>query len=115
LSGYPQPPSPPPQPYYPPPGYPVAPPPRPSNGLAVASMVLGIVGVLLVWIPFIGYLGMICGFVALGLGIPSVVTSRKTGVGMGMAVTGIVLGGLTVILSLLFLVALGAALSAFGG
>jgi hypothetical protein len=78
-------------------------------------MVLGIVGILLVWIPFIGYLGTICGFVALGLGIPGVVASRRTGAGLGMAVTGIVLGGLTVILSLLFLVGLGVALSAVGG
>lgn len=59
---------------------------QPSNGLATASMVLGIISIITVLIPIIGMiawilapLGLILGFVALG----------KPG-GRGMAIAGIV-------------------------
>ena len=49
--------------------YPQPPPvPVPKNGMGTAALVLGIVGVLLAWIPFIGILGFILGILAMALG-----------------------------------------------
>ena len=76
-------------------------PPLPSaNGLAVASLVLGIIGI----IPC--FWNMVCAIVALVLGIVAV-RRMNAGThapdGKGMAIAGIVLGGLgTVLLLLLF-------------
>jgi hypothetical protein len=92
------------QPAYPPPGYGPPPPypypyapPRPTNGMAIASMVLGIV-----WVYWIGsILALIFGYVALK-------EIRRSGQsGEGMAIAGIVLGwiGVGVLAIVLLLVA----------
>lgn len=98
--GYPQPyPAPyPPAPYgrpYPAPGqYPYAPPYRPTNGMAVASLVLGIL-----WLYWIGsILALIFGYVA-----RRQIRERGEG-GDGMAVAGIVLGWIGVGLIVVFVV-----------
>lgn len=65
--------------YYP---YPVYPPPRPTNGMAVASMVLGIL-----WLYWVGsILAVIFGYIA-----RKQIRERGES-GGGMAVAGIVLG-----------------------
>jgi len=56
--------------------------PQPANGVAVAGLVLGILGVL---IPFLGILGLIFGAVGLSK------ANRGAG-GKGMAIAGLVLG-----------------------
>ncbi|MGY1637052.1 DUF4190 domain-containing protein [Geodermatophilus sp. SYSU D00742] len=69
------------QPYGPPYAYPYAPPQR-TNGLAIASMVLGIL-----WLYWIGsVLALVFGYVA-----KSQIRERREG-GAGMATAGIVLG-----------------------
>lgn len=89
-------PAPPPPPEY---GYPPAPPQYPaqpeSTGLAIASMVLGIVGILTAWI----LIGLPLALVGLVLGIVSI--AKKKG-GRGMAIAGII----TSALALLFGVAM---------
>ena len=97
-----QPPVPPQQPMSPPPGYQGAPQPgygQPAgtNGLAIASLILGIL-----WLCWLGsILAVIFGHVALG-------QIKKTGgaqQGRGMAIAGLVLGYLgiaTFILTLIF-------------
>jgi hypothetical protein len=77
--------------WYPPPaGYPPAyPPPGRSNGLAIASLVVGIVGLALCWIPFVGA-GL--PVVALGLGAAGLGRTRGTGPGRGPGIAGVVLG-----------------------
>ncbi|HUJ62044.1 MAG TPA: DUF4190 domain-containing protein [Kofleriaceae bacterium] len=90
------------------PGF-VNPPPQPyqqpqGNGMAVAGMVLGIIGIVTCWIPFFGWLlallGLIFGFVGMS-------KAKRTGVGNGMAVTGIVLGALGLIIGVtLFVLAM---------
>ena len=93
------PPSPPTSPYGPPPGgYPgpgmaVE---QKTNPLAVASMVVGIVGMALSLVA----IGVFFAWVALPLGIVALVKINKSGgtqKGKGMATTGIVLGSLGVI------------------
>ncbi len=82
-----------------------APPIAPSNGLAVASMVLGIIALLFFWMPFLGWLPVVLGLV---LGI--VALNRPFG--RGMAIAGIACSGVALavklILLFLFLGVLGA-------
>lgn len=89
--------------YPPPPQHPYSNPtapaqygPQAGNGLAVAALVLGIAGFLLTWIPlFIGlFFGGIPDILAIVFGICGIVRANRVGRGMGMAVTGLVLGGL---------------------
>lgn len=89
-----QPPNPPP-PYYPPPGsggyYPTPQPPE-KTGMSVASMVLGIIGIVFSCCSFIS--GP-CAVIGLILGIVGI----KRG-GKGMAITGIVLCSITLLCSI---------------
>jgi hypothetical protein len=77
-------------------------PPR-GNGMATTGGTLGIVGAALSLIPLIGiFLGLVMGVLAIIFG--GVGMSRATnlgGAGKGMAVTGLVLGILTVIFKLI--------------
>lgn len=91
---------PPQQPPYPYPQYHPYPPARSTNGMAIASMVLGIV-----WVYWVGsILALIFGYVALN-------EIRRSGQsGEGMAIAGIVLGWIGVgilIIGLLFMVTRG--------
>lgn len=108
LSGYGQPP----QPAYGQPGYgqpgygqpgygqPAEAPygPTGSNGVAIAALVVGIIGALLCWVPIVG---LVLGLVALVLGIVGV--RRRTG--KGMAIAGIVLGAIAVVVGVVVLIA----------
>ncbi|HWB71157.1 MAG TPA: septum formation family protein, partial [Egibacteraceae bacterium] len=75
-------------------GPPGAPPQRPSNGLAIAALIVGIIALLIAFIPFAGFLGI----VALVLGFLGLSRAKRPGVpGKGMAITGLVTGGLGVL------------------
>lgn len=73
------------------PGHPGPTPPPPTNGMAVAALVFGIVGILLGLVPFLFWAGGILGLVGLGLGIAAVVRSRGGAPRGAMAVAGTVL------------------------
>ncbi len=80
-------------PYTPPPsyGYPQAPPPPPTNGLAVASLVLSLLGLVGI-LPLLGtILGLIFGYSARN----QIAQSRGTQGGEGMAKAGIIIGWVT--------------------
>ncbi|WP_055591171.1 DUF4190 domain-containing protein [Peterkaempfera griseoplana] len=89
-------------------GYPVAPQPLPygaapvptgeQNSLAMASVALGFVSIL------ICFYGGLLGPVALGLGIAGVNKSRTTGTGRSTAIGGIVLGALSILISIAALI-----------
>ncbi|TYP82811.1 DUF4190 domain-containing protein [Blastococcus xanthinilyticus] len=82
------PPQAPPQSYGPPPSYQ---PPKKGAGLAIAAMVLGIIALLLSWIPIINNGAAVLALVGLGLAIPALLRARRgTHGGMGMAITGLV-------------------------
>lgn len=83
-------------PYAPPgaPGY--YPPVMPTSGLAIASMICGIVGYLTCW--FVGILGIpavICGHMALN----RINTSPYPVGGRGMAISGLILGYLGILIT----------------
>jgi hypothetical protein len=70
------------------------------NGAATASLVLGICGFVLMGIPlFIGwFLGGIPDLLAIILGIVGLVNpAAKHGLGRGTAITGLVLGGVSIL------------------
>lgn len=74
--------------------------PQQGNGMAVAALVLGIVSLVLSWVPFfdwiLGALAIIFG--AIGMSA----AKQRGGAGRGMAVAGLVLGIITVALGVLF-------------
>lgn len=87
--------------YQQPPGHPYPAGPGPyvqsaGNGFAVAAFVLGLFGFLVTWIPFfIGlFLGGLPDVLAIVFGICGIVRANRVHRGMGLAVTGLVLGGL---------------------
>lgn len=91
----------------PPPGYG----PQQNKGLAVAALVLGIIGVA----TFFFFLGGLIGIVALALGIVAIRQTRKGRAGgQGMAIAGTVLGGAAVVITIVYAIAVGAFLSKFG-
>jgi hypothetical protein len=67
-----------------------------TNGIAVASMVVGILSLFFSWIPIIGLIGFIGGIVAIILGI----IALKKSAGKGLSIAGIVTGAISVISSL---------------
>jgi len=68
------------------------------NGLAVAALVLGIVG----WVTSVVFAGGLFGVVGVALGVAAVWRARRTGVGRGMAVAGLVTSFLAIVVSVLF-------------
>ncbi len=82
----PYPPPPPPGPRPPAPGTPGRP--LPSNGAAVAALVLGITALVLSPIPLLNLLGLLLALVGIGLGIAGIVRGRRTGWRTAMAAWG---------------------------
>lgn len=75
--------------------------PSPSNGPAIASLVLGIVGIALLFIPFAG---IVLGILAVAFGYMGLKRAEATGGGRGLAIAGLVLGIVAVAFGLLFVV-----------
>lgn len=71
------------------------------NGLGIAALVLGIVGLVMVWLPF---LSLLLGILATALGGVGLGTARqgKT-TGKGSSIAGLTLGIITVVLAFLSL------------
>lgn len=76
--------------------------PPPANGMAIASLVLGIVSVLIVWIPIVGILGTAMALIGLVLGI----LSLRRLEGRGLAIGGIVCAGISLVISALYMAAI---------
>lgn len=77
-----------------------------SSGLATAAMVLGIIGVVLSFIPLINNLAFVLGVLAAIFAI--IALSKKAS--KGKAITGLVLGILSIVITLLMQQALGNAI-----
>jgi hypothetical protein len=73
----------------------------PTNGSAVASLVLGILAVVLCWTV---YLGIGLGALAIVFGALGIGRARAAETNKGMAVAGIVLGIVGLVLSLVLIV-----------
>jgi uncharacterized membrane protein len=79
----------------PPPG------PGPTNGMAVAALVLGIVGVVLGLVPLTGFIALICGILALVFGFAGYGRAKKGAPYKTMAIWGIALGGAAIVLGII--------------
>lgn len=101
------------QPGYAAPGAPYgAPPAQPRNGFGVAALVLGIVAIVLFWIPFVDILGIILGILAIVFGVVGIARVRTgQATNRGMAIAGIVTGAIGVVLSAAMLILFGVGLS----
>jgi len=93
------------QPAYP--AYPVYPQPPEKKGMAIAAMVLGIVALVLSVIPFIATLSFILGPLAVILGVVAFIKRR----GRGQAITGVITGGIGVLIATIGFLIFGALLS----
>ena len=117
MTGPVAPPPPPPGPPAPPPGGAVPPPAagypgaEPPKGLPIAAMVVGILALVLsICVFFFPFLGLVLGLVALVLGIVARSKVRKGQAGgRGLAITGLITGGLAVLIALA-VIAFGAAI-----
>lgn len=63
-----------------------------SNGLATASLVLGIIGLVLTFVPLLTTLGLILGILAVTLGAVGLAQSKRRHAGRGVAIAGLGLG-----------------------
>ncbi len=70
--------------------------PKSGKGMAIASLVLGIVAA--VNICCCTYVGIICGTIAIILGV---ITLKKNGEGRGMAIAGIICGAIGAVVTLI--------------
>jgi hypothetical protein len=93
-------------------GYPAygyaASPTRSDSGVGVAAMVVGIIALCLFWTVT---LGILLGLVALGLGIAARVSAGTSGNRTGKATGGIVLGSISIVLSIFVVIVWGALLT----
>jgi hypothetical protein len=80
---------------------PAAPQQRKSNGFAITSLTLGLIGVLLFWIPLIGYVAFILGIVGAVFGVIGIFKSHRK-----MSIAGTVLSVLAVVFSTIAYVSL---------
>ena len=73
-----------------------------KKGLAIASLVLGIISILGCWIPFANIIFIVTALVGLGLGIAGIVSHSKNKNGsMGMSVAGVITSMLAIIFAVL--------------
>jgi hypothetical protein len=80
-------------------GYPVAT--RPGRGIAIVSLVFGIVAVVTAWLPFVAFLGLGAAITAIATGLVAKRRGAQGGAGRGMATAGLVMGAIAVPLSAL--------------
>jgi hypothetical protein len=86
-----------------------------GGDMHVAALVLGIIGLVISWIPFVGWLGVLMALVAVILGI--VLLIKKAEGGKVFGIIGLVLGGIALIIGLVIqipvLLATGEAVDAY--
>ena len=69
-----------------------------SNGMATTSLILGIVGFVLSFIPVINVFGILLDITAVILGAVGMGKAKKVGKGKGGAMVGLILGALGIII-----------------
>ncbi|MEL4105391.1 DUF4190 domain-containing protein [Oscillospiraceae bacterium WX1] len=103
----------PPQSAYPPAGYGAPPPyyaqPSPQSGKATASLVLGIIGIVVSWVPWVFVAGLVCSIIGLVMGVgarkilpPGQDQTRATA-GMVCSIIGLVISVVIFIIYLFFI------------
>ena len=70
---------------------------KPRTGMAITSLVLGIIAFLLAWFPLGSYLAVLLALLSVIFGIIAI----RRPAGKGMAVAGLILGGLALVISII--------------
>lgn len=77
----------------PPGGYAPPPPaPAPSNGMAIAALVCGVLGIVGSFIPIVMYFTAVLAVLGIIFGVMGMKKAKQTGSGNGLAIAGLVLG-----------------------
>jgi hypothetical protein len=71
---------------------------KPGKGLGIASLIIGIFGFILCFIPIINVFGVILAITALILGIVGMIVAKKKGGGIALPLVGLILGALGIII-----------------
>ncbi len=71
-----------------------------SNVGALVSLVLGIVSVIVSWVPFVGLISVVMGIIGAVFGHRGFAQSRTTANGRGMAIAGLILNYLSIVIAL---------------
>jgi len=90
-----------------PPGLPYGHPyyaPPPVNGVGTAGGIVGIIGLVLFWFPYVGLLSGLAGVICGGFGLER--ANRMGGAAKGMAITGVICGGIAVLLNVIVILAI---------
>ncbi len=80
--------------------------PQEGNGMAVSSLVLGIIGVIMSFIPIIGVVAWILGPLAIVFGAVGRGKAKRGAPYGGMALAGLILGIVTVGIAILWVIGL---------
>lgn len=78
--------------------------PKRGNGFAVTALVLGIVALVLAFIPIINVVSFVLAALAIIFGIVGLIVGGRRRSGKGMSITGIVLGALALVVAILMYV-----------
>lgn len=65
-----------------------------ASGVSIASLVCGIIGVVIGWIPIVGFIGLVLAIVAVATGIMGLQRPN----GRGMAIAGLICGAVVIFL-----------------
>ncbi|MFA9399066.1 MAG: DUF4190 domain-containing protein [Clostridiaceae bacterium] len=82
-----------------------------TEGFSIAALVLGIVGLVLIWMPVIGFVCALLGLIFGIVGRNKINASEEPLSGKGMATAGLIMGIIVLVLSVLGFVACGALFS----
>lgn len=74
----------------------------PTNGLATGALTLGILALLLCWVPVVG---IVLALVGVGLGIPAIIRAQQTKIGLTPAIWGLALSAVSVLMFILIVIA----------
>jgi Tfp pilus assembly protein PilE len=85
--------------------------PQQGNGMAVAGMILGIIGLALCWLPFVGWLCALIGIILGALGMSK--AKQIGGRGKGMAIAGLICGIIGLMIGVLLFVLATMAMKSF--
>lgn len=79
--------------------------------MGVAALVLGIVSIIIGFIPFCGAIALLPAIIGVILGIIDIVSKKKKQESIGMSVTGLILSAIAVIVILFWVFVFGVAVS----
>ena len=73
----------------------------PKQGLSLTSFILGLVGFLLAWIPFVGIVGFLAGLAAVILGF--IARAKEKSAPKWMWIVGLIAGFVAILISIIYL------------